>query len=69
KDDRSKFWARYKRISNEYDNDLVNQAQSDITVILNFAGLLSTIITTFIIRMQPNPADTTNALLVQLIVI
>ncbi|KAG1792034.1 uncharacterized protein HD556DRAFT_1294003, partial [Suillus plorans] len=63
KDDKS------KKISNEYDDDFLNRAQGDIFVILTFAGLLSTVIATFVIGMQPNPADTTNALLVQLIAI
>lgn len=66
KDDRAKFWAKYKKISNGYDDDFLNRAQGDIFVILTFAGLLSTVIATFAIGMQPDPADTTNALLVQL---
>ncbi|KAG2109033.1 uncharacterized protein F5147DRAFT_836864 [Suillus discolor] len=69
KDDRSKFWAKYKKISNGYDDDFLNRAQGDIFVILTFAGLLSTVIATFIIGMQPDPGDTTNALLVQFIAI
>ncbi|KAG2051745.1 hypothetical protein BDR06DRAFT_889166, partial [Suillus hirtellus] len=36
KDDKSKFWAKYKKISNEYDDDFLNRAHSDITVILTF---------------------------------
>ncbi|KAG1896950.1 uncharacterized protein F5891DRAFT_561524 [Suillus fuscotomentosus] len=67
KDAKSKFWAKYKKISNEYDDDFLNRAHNDITVILTFAGLLSTVIATFVIGMQPDPTDTTNALLVQLI--
>lgn len=51
----------------EYDNDLVKQMHNDINIILTFGGLLSTVIATFIVGMQPNPGDTTNALLVQLI--
>ncbi|KAG1855481.1 hypothetical protein C8R48DRAFT_720070 [Suillus tomentosus] len=36
KDDRSKFWAKSKKISNAYDDDFLNRAQGDIFVILTF---------------------------------
>ncbi|KAG2357914.1 hypothetical protein BDR07DRAFT_1296303 [Suillus spraguei] len=67
KDDNSRFWATYEKVSTEYDNDLVKQMHNDINIILTFGGLLSTVIATFIVGMQPNPGDTTNALLFQLI--
>ncbi|KAG1724643.1 uncharacterized protein EDB91DRAFT_1022469, partial [Suillus paluster] len=63
----SKFWATYKKVSNEYDDDFLERANGDMGIILTFAGLFSAVNSTFIVRMQPNPGDTTNALLVQLI--
>ncbi|KAG2070785.1 hypothetical protein BDR04DRAFT_1076372, partial [Suillus decipiens] len=66
-DVKSKFWATYKKVSDEYDNDFLARAHGDIGIILTFAGLLSAVISTFIGGMQPDSRDTTNALLVQLI--
>ncbi|KAG1840696.1 hypothetical protein DFJ58DRAFT_666957, partial [Suillus subalutaceus] len=66
-DVKSKFWATYKKVSDEYDDDFLNRAHGDIGIILTFAGLLSAAICTFIGGMQPDSGDTTNALLVQLI--
>ncbi|KAG1744841.1 hypothetical protein EDB19DRAFT_1610516, partial [Suillus lakei] len=67
KDDNSRFWATYKKVSNEYDDDFLGRANDDMGIILTFAGLFSAVNSTFIIGMQPNPGDTTNALLLQLI--
>ncbi|KAG1725531.1 hypothetical protein EDB19DRAFT_264472 [Suillus lakei] len=67
KDVKSTFWATYKKISNEHDDDFLDRANDDMGIILTFAGLFSAVNSTFIIRMQPNPGDTTNSLLLQLI--
>ncbi|OAX32877.1 hypothetical protein K503DRAFT_570972, partial [Rhizopogon vinicolor AM-OR11-026] len=67
KDVESKFWATYKRVSNEHDDDFLERANDDMAIILIFAGLFSAVNSTFIIGMQPNPGDTTNALMVDLI--
>ncbi|OAX34471.1 hypothetical protein K503DRAFT_675967, partial [Rhizopogon vinicolor AM-OR11-026] len=66
KDVETKFWATYKRVSNEYDDDFLERANDDMAIILTFAGLFSAVNSTFIIGMQPNPGDTTNALMVQM---
>ncbi|KAJ8579355.1 hypothetical protein M405DRAFT_718211, partial [Rhizopogon salebrosus TDB-379] len=63
----SKFWATYKRVSNEHDDDFLERANDDMGIILTFAGLFSAVNSTFIVGMQPNPGDTTNALMVKLI--
>ncbi|KAG0699409.1 hypothetical protein DFH29DRAFT_767111, partial [Suillus ampliporus] len=63
----SKFWATYKKVSNEHDDDFLERANDDMGIILTFAGLFSAVNSTFIIGMQPNPGDTTNFLLLQLI--
>ncbi|KAG1751858.1 hypothetical protein EDB19DRAFT_1593889, partial [Suillus lakei] len=63
----SKFWAAYKKISGEYDDNMLERCNSNMDIIMLFAGLFSAVNTAFIIAMQPNPADTTNDLLVQLI--
>ncbi|KAG1805477.1 uncharacterized protein BJ212DRAFT_1469058, partial [Suillus subaureus] len=67
KDDNSKFWATYKKVSTEYDDNFLERANDDMGIILTFAGLFSAVNSTFIVGMQPNPGDTTNALLLYLI--
>ncbi|KAG2103484.1 uncharacterized protein F5147DRAFT_580414, partial [Suillus discolor] len=63
----SKFWATYDKFSTEYDSDFLERANGDMGIILTFAGLFSAVNSTFIIGMQPNPAETTNVLLFHLI--
>ncbi|KAJ8589259.1 hypothetical protein M405DRAFT_738847, partial [Rhizopogon salebrosus TDB-379] len=36
KDAKSKFWATYKRVSNEYDDDFLQRANDDMAIILTF---------------------------------
>ncbi|KAG1734116.1 hypothetical protein EDB19DRAFT_1592697, partial [Suillus lakei] len=67
KDALSKFWAAYKSVSDEYDDDMLERCNENMHIVLLFAGLFSAVNTAFIIAMQPNPTDTTNVLLVQLI--
>ncbi|OAX35581.1 hypothetical protein K503DRAFT_670151, partial [Rhizopogon vinicolor AM-OR11-026] len=67
KDAKTKFWAAYKKVSGEYDDDMLGRCNGNMDIVLIFAGLFSAANTAFIIAMQPNPIDTTNALLVQLI--
>ncbi|KAG1830080.1 hypothetical protein DFJ58DRAFT_671689, partial [Suillus subalutaceus] len=67
KDDRSKFWPKYKKISNECGDNFLDRAHGDTVVILTYAGLLLTVIAAFVIGIQPNSADTINAHLMQLI--
>ncbi|KAG0698561.1 hypothetical protein DFH29DRAFT_810206, partial [Suillus ampliporus] len=67
KDVRSKFSAAYKKVSGEYDDNMLERCNGNMDIMLIFAGLFSAVNTAFIIAMQPNPLDTNNALLVQLI--
>ncbi|KAJ8589785.1 hypothetical protein M405DRAFT_717088, partial [Rhizopogon salebrosus TDB-379] len=67
KDVESDFWEMYKEVSNEHDRDFLERANGDMAIILTFAGLFSAVNSTFIIGMQPNPGDTTNVLMLQLI--
>ncbi|OJA08595.1 hypothetical protein AZE42_07128, partial [Rhizopogon vesiculosus] len=67
KDVESRFWATYKRVSNEHDDGFLGRANDDMAIILTFAGLFSAVNSTFIIGTQPNPSNTTNALIVTLI--
>jgi hypothetical protein len=39
-DDKSKFWATYKKVSDEYDDDFLKRAHGDIGIILTFVRLL-----------------------------
>ncbi|KAG2147651.1 hypothetical protein DEU56DRAFT_703301, partial [Suillus clintonianus] len=66
KDALSKFWASYKTVSGEYDDDMLERCNENMDIVLIFAGLFSAVNTAFIIAMQPNPLDTTNLLLIQL---
>ncbi|KAG1720498.1 uncharacterized protein EDB91DRAFT_1027957, partial [Suillus paluster] len=63
----SKFWATYKKVSNEYDDDFFERANDDMGIILTFAGLFSAVNSIFIVGMQLNPGYTTNYLLLHLI--
>ncbi|KAG2078664.1 hypothetical protein BDR04DRAFT_976613, partial [Suillus decipiens] len=63
----SKFWAAYKKISGEYDNNMLERCDGNMNILMLFAGLFSAVNTAFIIAMQPNPADDTNDLLVELL--
>ncbi|KAG1851572.1 hypothetical protein DFJ58DRAFT_640081, partial [Suillus subalutaceus] len=67
KDPLSKFWAAYKTVSDEYDDDMLERCNENMNIVLIFAGLFATVNTAFIIAMQLNPSDTTNVLLAQLI--
>ncbi|KAG1724654.1 uncharacterized protein EDB91DRAFT_124909 [Suillus paluster] len=51
----------------QYDDDFLERANDDMSIILTFAGLFSAVNSTFITGMQPNPGNTTNALLLYLI--
>lgn len=62
----TKFWVAHRKSSTEHHTDLVNQMNSDLTMILTFAGLLSAVLATFIVAMQSD-SDTTNTLLRYLI--
>ncbi|KAH7921625.1 hypothetical protein BV22DRAFT_1019001, partial [Leucogyrophana mollusca] len=69
-DTRSRFWATYKRHADDYDSEYLEKYKDDMDIVLIFSGLFSAVSTTFITGMQsslsPDPADTTNALLRQL---
>jgi hypothetical protein len=39
KDVESQFWATYKKISNEHDNDFLERANDDMGIILTFVCL------------------------------
>ncbi|KAG1717497.1 hypothetical protein EDB19DRAFT_1628311, partial [Suillus lakei] len=66
KDSHTKFWAAYKKVSGEYDDDMLERCNGNMDIVLIFAGLFSAVNTAFIIAIQPNPVDTTNALIFQL---
>ncbi|KAJ8581346.1 hypothetical protein M405DRAFT_832717 [Rhizopogon salebrosus TDB-379] len=58
KDIESRFWATYKKVSNEYDDDFLERGNDDMAIILTFTtwtGVFSTGNSTFIVGMQPNP--------------
>ncbi|KAJ8586865.1 hypothetical protein M405DRAFT_712461, partial [Rhizopogon salebrosus TDB-379] len=67
KDPQSKFWASYQKVSSQYDDEMLERCNGNMDIVLIFAGLFSAVNTAFIIALQPNPVETTNILLVQLI--
>ncbi|KAG2132061.1 hypothetical protein DEU56DRAFT_739723, partial [Suillus clintonianus] len=71
KDHRSRFWGVYKRVAEEHDGEFLERYTSDMDIVLVFSGLFSAVSTSFIVAMEPNlspnPSDTTNVLLAQLV--
>lgn len=71
KDAKSRFWATYTREATDYDGEFLEKYQSDMDIVLIFAGLFSAVNTSFIVNMQsnlnPDPMSTTNALLAMLL--
>ncbi|KIK35105.1 hypothetical protein CY34DRAFT_60729, partial [Suillus luteus UH-Slu-Lm8-n1] len=71
KDDRSRFWGLYRRVAEEHDNEFLERYTSDMDIVLVFSGLFSAVSTSFIVAMEsnlnPDPSDTTHALLTQLV--
>ncbi|KAF8527080.1 hypothetical protein JB92DRAFT_2699464, partial [Gautieria morchelliformis] len=67
----SRFWSAYERVANQYDEEFLERHNSDLDVLLIFAGLFSAVSSAFIVSMttslSPDPSDTTNALLKLLI--
>ncbi|KIJ48417.1 hypothetical protein M422DRAFT_162791, partial [Sphaerobolus stellatus SS14] len=65
------FWTTYGRIAKQTDEEFLDRYNGDLDVQLIFAGLFSAVSSTFIVDMgtalQPDPSDTTNALLTFLI--
>ncbi|KAG2147484.1 uncharacterized protein EDB93DRAFT_1226688 [Suillus bovinus] len=71
KDNRSRFWGVYKRVAEEHDGEFLERYTTDMDIVLIFSGLFSAVSTSFIVAMEsnlsPDPSDTTNALLKQLV--
>ncbi|KAG1824648.1 uncharacterized protein BJ212DRAFT_1218552, partial [Suillus subaureus] len=71
KDDRSRFWAAYKKVAEEHDDEFLERYNSDMDIVLIFSGLFSAVSTAFIVAMEsnlsPDPDDITHALLTQLV--
>ncbi|KAJ8590658.1 hypothetical protein M405DRAFT_766047, partial [Rhizopogon salebrosus TDB-379] len=73
KDIRSKFWDTHRRVAEEREGEFLERHNSDMDIALVFSGLFSAVNTSFIVAMGtnlvPDPSDTTNALLTQLVYI
>ncbi|KAG2054229.1 hypothetical protein BDR06DRAFT_853125, partial [Suillus hirtellus] len=71
KNEWSRFWGVYKRVAEDHDNEFLERYTSDMNIVLIFSSLFSTVGTSFIVTMEsdlsPDPSDTTNALLKQLV--
>ncbi|KAG8852466.1 hypothetical protein FRB96_008654 [Tulasnella sp. 330] len=64
---RSDFWNKYEEFAKEYDKDMMEGLNTNLDVLLIFAGLFSAVNTAFIVvamaALSANPADETNHLL------
>ncbi|KAG1859558.1 hypothetical protein DFJ58DRAFT_636618, partial [Suillus subalutaceus] len=73
KDNRSRFWGVYKRVTEEHDGEFLERYTGDMDIVLVFSGLFSAVSMSFVVAMEsslsPDPSDTTNALLKQLVYI
>ncbi|KAG1850121.1 hypothetical protein F4604DRAFT_1584847 [Suillus subluteus] len=73
KDNWSRFWELYGRVAEEHDSDFLERYSKDMDSILLFSGLFSTVSSSFTVAVEPNlspdPSDTTNTLLTQLVCI
>ncbi|KAG2098085.1 hypothetical protein BD769DRAFT_1338437, partial [Suillus cothurnatus] len=71
KDPRSCFWAAYKRVTEEHDDEFLDRYYNEMDIVLVFSGLFSAVNAAFIVSMEsnlsPDPNDTTHALLTQLV--
>ncbi|OAX38528.1 hypothetical protein K503DRAFT_800374 [Rhizopogon vinicolor AM-OR11-026] len=64
----SKILAIYRKVSRNYDDHLLEMYSGKMDIVPTFAGLFAAAVNTaFIIAIYPNPVNTTNTLLVQLI--
>ncbi|KAG2091649.1 uncharacterized protein F5147DRAFT_545675, partial [Suillus discolor] len=70
-DNRYRFWGLYGQVAGEHDQKFLDRYTNDMESILLFSGLFSTVSSSFIVAMEsdlsPDPSDTTNALLAQLV--
>ncbi|KAJ7268256.1 hypothetical protein C8J57DRAFT_956541, partial [Mycena rebaudengoi] len=61
------FWTAYKKLADEFDNELQAKYGQDLDTSLIFAGLFSAVSSAFIIQiqpeLQPDPNGPTQALL------
>ncbi|OJA07897.1 hypothetical protein AZE42_02752 [Rhizopogon vesiculosus] len=70
-DTKSHFWVTYTQEAADHDGQILEKYNSDMDIVLIFAGLFSAVTTTFTVTMQsnlvPNPTTETNILLKKLI--
>ncbi|KAG1820659.1 hypothetical protein EV424DRAFT_1322923, partial [Suillus variegatus] len=70
-DNRYRFWGLYGQVAAEHDQKFLDRYTNDMESILLFSGLFSTVSSSFIVAMEsnlsPDPSDTTNALLAQIV--
>ncbi|KAF8126020.1 hypothetical protein EV363DRAFT_1174915, partial [Boletus edulis] len=65
------FWCQYVEEAEKYDDAFLEKNKIRVDGVLIFAGLFSTVTASFLISfqgtLQPNPSDTTNALLMMVV--
>ncbi|KAJ6564507.1 hypothetical protein B0H19DRAFT_79416, partial [Mycena capillaripes] len=55
------FWTAYKKLADEFDNELQGKYRDDLDTSLIFAGLFSAVSSAFIIQIQPELQPDPNA--------
>ncbi|KIJ41745.1 hypothetical protein M422DRAFT_148277, partial [Sphaerobolus stellatus SS14] len=70
-DDMSRCWSTYEKLAKKNDDQEIDSRTANLDSLLIFAGLFSAVSTGFIVDMrpelEPDPTDTTNALLLALV--
>ncbi|KAF8840027.1 hypothetical protein BDN67DRAFT_880911, partial [Paxillus ammoniavirescens] len=70
-DIKSRFWTTYTREAADYDAEFLERYQSDMDIVLIFAGLFSAVSASFLTGQAPNLSQdqtlVTNQLLVMLV--
>ncbi|KII87739.1 hypothetical protein PLICRDRAFT_112039, partial [Plicaturopsis crispa FD-325 SS-3] len=68
--DNSKVWDHYLLEARIRDKDMLSSWSSNMDALLTFSGLFSAVVTAFIIEfyklLQPDPQQTSNALLLEI---
>ncbi|KIJ40612.1 hypothetical protein M422DRAFT_173615, partial [Sphaerobolus stellatus SS14] len=71
REDYNQFWTQYKYVAEEHDEEFLERHTTNLDSLLIFAGLFSAVSSAFIVQMEsgltPDPTNTTNDLLFQLI--
>ncbi|KAE9387168.1 hypothetical protein BT96DRAFT_960440 [Gymnopus androsaceus JB14] len=70
-DSDARVWQVYNDECAVFDSDMINETNGNLDILLIFAGLFSSVLTTFVAQtsqaLSPDPNATTNAILLELV--